>query len=136
VTGLRPGGEVDSMCTKCKMVLAHTILAMDGGKPVRVQCNTCHGQHNYRGGASAPRPSTSRSKEPSPVRETARARASFDEQLATKNPISRAYSTKTAFKVDDTVSHPTFGLGFVIAVRGDKVDVTFSTGTRTLMHSR
>ena len=46
----RTGGEADSFCTRCRMVLAHTILALEGGKPARVECNTCHGQHNYRPG--------------------------------------------------------------------------------------
>jgi hypothetical protein len=27
------GGEVDVMCTRCKMLLAHTILAIDGARP-------------------------------------------------------------------------------------------------------
>ena len=38
----KTGGEVDCFCTRCKMVLAHTILAMVGDRPARVKCNTCH----------------------------------------------------------------------------------------------
>src|SRR5688572_25212638 len=45
---LRPGGNVDSWCGKCKMMLAHTIEAMVGDKPVRVLCNTCKAQHGYK----------------------------------------------------------------------------------------
>ena len=35
----RVGGEVDATCTRCKMELAHTILAMVGPKIIRVRCN-------------------------------------------------------------------------------------------------
>ncbi|MFT7624482.1 MAG: hypothetical protein ACI9WU_003670, partial [Myxococcota bacterium] len=42
------GRDVDVRCTKCKMVLAHTILAMVNGVPARVKCNTCHSDRKYR----------------------------------------------------------------------------------------
>ena len=45
---LRPGGNVDSWCGKCKMMLAHTIETLVGDKPARVQCNTCKSQHAYK----------------------------------------------------------------------------------------
>ena len=48
---LRAGGEVDSWCTKCRLVLNHRIIAMMGPKPVRVECSTCGSHHNYRGTA-------------------------------------------------------------------------------------
>ena len=51
------GGEVDAFCTKCELVLAHTVHAMVGGGPVKVECNTCHGVHRYKdpSGAAAQR---------------------------------------------------------------------------------
>ena len=44
----KTGSTVDSWCTKCKLVLAHTVEAMVEGKITRVHCNTCRGQHAYR----------------------------------------------------------------------------------------
>ena len=46
------GGYVDAWCTKCKMELGHTIIAMVDNMPKRVQCNTCGGKHNFRTGPS------------------------------------------------------------------------------------
>src|SRR6478672_4231307 len=122
------GGEVDSLCSKCKMSLAHTILAMVGTKIARVRCNTCGGDHAYRtGSASAPTPRSSSS---------AGARASaaqekldkvilgFEAQLQDKDLTqAKPYNVRTAFAVGEVMSHPTFGYGIVNAVRGDKVDV-------------
>ena len=51
----RVGGEVDATCTRCRMELAHTILAMVGQKIARVRCNTCGSDHVYRGTQSASR---------------------------------------------------------------------------------
>ena len=45
---LKPGGNVDSWCGKCKLILAHTIEALVGDKPARVHCNTCKAQHSYK----------------------------------------------------------------------------------------
>ncbi len=42
------GGDVNAWCSKCKMELAHTIIAMVDELPKKVQCNTCSGKHNYR----------------------------------------------------------------------------------------
>src|SRR5437867_11032714 len=52
-TGYKAGDEVDSKCTKCKMVLAHVIVAMVGDQIARVKCNTCNGEHAYRPPPSA-----------------------------------------------------------------------------------
>ncbi|EAU62386.1 conserved hypothetical protein [Stigmatella aurantiaca DW4/3-1] len=141
------GGEVDAVCTRCKLTLAHTILAMVGTKIARVRCNTCGGDHAYR---SAPgttdRPTaSSRSSTSSSSRPSAASRAekpekvviSFEEQLAGKD-IANApkYSPKDTYRLDQVIQHPTFGLGLVTAVRGDKVDIVFKSETKTLVHGR
>src|SRR5260221_3665417 len=58
---LKPGAEVDSYCTKCRMDLMHRIIAMHNGKIIRVECQTCKTHHNYRkpkSAASEPRMAT------------------------------------------------------------------------------
>lgn len=143
------GGEVDAFCTRCRLTLAHTILAMVGTKIARVRCNTCNGDHAFR---SAPgttdKPSASArssgggssgTKAPRASRATAEEKIiiSFEEQLAGKD-IANAprYSPKDTYKPDQVIQHPTFGLGLVTAVRGDKVDITFKSETKTLVHGR
>ncbi|WP_257449501.1 Sec-independent protein translocase family protein [Archangium lipolyticum] len=147
-TNQKVGGEVDAFCTRCKLTLAHTILAMVGTKIARVRCNTCGGDHAYR---SAPgttdRPSPASRASSSSGSSTRAPRASksseekviitFEEQLAGKD-IANApkYSPKDTYRVDQVIHHPTFGLGLVTAVRGDKVDITFKSETKTLVHGR
>jgi hypothetical protein len=45
---IKVGGEVDALCNKCELTLAHTVIAMVGDKPAKVKCNTCKGEHKYR----------------------------------------------------------------------------------------
>ena len=47
-TKLKVSGEVDSYCTKCKLDLAHRIIAMVGDQPKKVECRTCGSHHLYR----------------------------------------------------------------------------------------
>ncbi len=125
------GGEVDAFCTRCKLNLAHTILAMVGAKIVRVRCNTCGGDHAFRSTPARTRaPAQSRGSHERVV-------ISFEQQLAGKD-ISHApkYSPKDAYGVDQVIDHPTFGLGIVAAVREDKVDVVFKAAQKTLVHRR
>ena len=137
-TNHKVGGEVDAFCTRCRLSLAHTILAMVGTKLARVRCNTCGGDHAYR---SAPgttdKPSTPRASKASRPTAEEKIIISFEEQLAGKD-IANAprYSPKDTYKVEQVVQHPTFGLGLVTAVRGDKVDITFKSETKTLVHGR
>jgi len=138
----RVGGEVDASCTKCKMILGHTILAMVGSRIARVRCNTCQGEHNFRNGGErtrAPRASSAALKRPA-ARAAAVAAASGGDldSLIKGKDISQPlrYNAGQAFDKDQVLQHPSFGLGVVIEVRGEKMDVMFDAGMKTLAHHR
>src|SRR5271169_1982132 len=64
----RAGGEVDALCGKCKLVLAHTVLAMVGKTIARVRCNTCGTDHAFRRApGAAASPTGSRTSRPARV---------------------------------------------------------------------
>ena len=47
----RAGGSIEDFCRACKTDRTHTIIVVDGsGEPLRVTCDYCESQHNYRGG--------------------------------------------------------------------------------------
>lgn len=136
---VKVGGEVDAFCTKCELTLAHTVHAVVGGQPVKVECNTCHGVHRYRGAtvrSASPRTAAARGGE-----KTVRAKAEvvgFDTLLGAKNTAAaRPYSPRQTYAVDEVVDHPMFGRGFVTAVRdGGKVEITFRSDVKLLVHGR
>ncbi len=133
---LKVGGEVDSFCTRCGMNLAHTIIAMVDGRPVKVECNTCHGVHRFRGalpGGGEARRSSGARPERAP-RET----VTFDEALRGKRlETTQRYSSGARYQIDDVLEHPSFGVGWVSAVRdATKVEVTFRGGMKVLVHGK
>ena len=68
----RAGSSVEDFCRACKMDRMHTVVVVDGaGQPIRVTCEYCRSEHNYRGGprSDAPvRPGAAQSvRAPSPL---------------------------------------------------------------------
>jgi hypothetical protein len=48
----RAGESVEDLCRACKIDRVHTVIVVDGaGRPLRVQCDYCGSQHNFRGTA-------------------------------------------------------------------------------------
>ena len=59
----RAGGSVEDFCRACKTDRAHTVIVVgENGQPLRVTCDYCQSQHNYRGGPrlDAPRAAPAR----------------------------------------------------------------------------
>jgi hypothetical protein len=57
MTTHRTGQSILDLCRACKAEREHTVMAVDeSGRAVRVVCDFCGSQHNYRGGGGAPRP--------------------------------------------------------------------------------
>lgn len=48
----RAGSHLEDLCRACKIERRHTVVVADAaGRPLRVLCDHCGSQHNYRGGA-------------------------------------------------------------------------------------
>jgi hypothetical protein len=132
---VKVGGEVDALCSRCELVLAHTVHAVVGGQPVKVECNTCHVVHRYRAPAGRPAgrvPGTRAERTPRA------AVVGFDDLLASKDAASaQPYSPARTYPEGAVVDHPIFGRGFVSAVRdGGKIEVTFRSSVKVLVHAR
>lgn len=129
-----PGREVDAYCGRCKLDLAHIIVAMKGASIAKVECKTCHAVHAYRGGPPAPRKRRTAAKG---VRQPLTSREY--ESLIKGRDLSRAlpYRPASTFAANDIVNHSTFGLGVVTRVLSDgKIEVGFPVGLKVLVHGR
>ncbi len=135
ITAPRAGGEVDAFCSRCKLKLGATILAMVGARIARVRCNTCQNEHAYRASAKA----AAKKKTASSARGVkAEARVlDLDELLKGKDSTHpHRYSTGELFARGEVVEHLTFGTGVVVEIRGDRFDVLFRGGIKTLAQRR
>jgi hypothetical protein len=140
------GSDVEAYCTKCKIVLAHSVVAMEGAKLRRVRCNTCNGEHNYRAAkpvaktAAKPAAKTAAKKAPKTPKKatTKRTRQSWEEamQEAAAKPHKK-YSMSGNYGEGDWIEHATFGLGCVQTFTApNKITVRFADSTRMLVCNR
>ena len=135
MTKIAVGSEVEAYCTKCKLVLAHTIIAMQGTKTRRVKCNTCNGEHNYRATKPVGKAPAKPKKEKAAKKTTKKTRQSWEEvmQEAAAKPHKK-YSMAGSFAEGDWIEHATFGLGCVQTfVPPNKITVRFADSTRLLV---
>ena len=135
------GSNVETRCTRCKEVLTHTIVAMIGEKIARVECNTCHGTHNYRPVKPVKEPAAAKTvvwKTPVPrkakVDPLEVARAEWEELQPNMNPEkSLPYDMNKPYRVRNLLLHATFGLGVVkLVLQPNKIDVLFQEGIKRL----
>src|SRR5688572_1366142 len=75
----RAGESVEDYCRACKVDRIHTVIVVDGGgRPIRVTCDYCESQHNFRGGPRTDAPRAAVSSAPaSAAPRTAPARDAF-----------------------------------------------------------
>jgi hypothetical protein len=130
------GSDVEAYCTKCKEILTHSVVAMQGGKPRRVRCNTCEGEHNYRAKKPASRTPAKKASKPTRKKTTTRkTRQSWEEvmQQAASKPHKK-YSMSGSFDEGDWIEHSHFGLGCVQSFTApNKITVRFADSTRLLV---
>lgn len=140
---IRVGGEIDAVCTRCRLVTNHRIVAMVDGLVRRVICLTCDSQHNYHRPPGEKRVTEAQvrrvSKEMKKTSAPAGGARVFAqwmrgrETLAASGDTPRAYGIRETYAAGDAVDHPKFGLGFVQKIiPPNKMEVMFETEIKTL----
>jgi len=140
---LAAGDIVEARCTRCRTLTNHTIVAMVGDTPKRVECNTCHGVHNFRAPAApkAPKkPATTKTATARTSRASSSTTASaaalqreWTDAVAADPSDLKPYSMQASFKAGDLLRHPTFGPGVVRRkLDAQKIECLFEDGIKVL----
>ncbi len=143
---LRVAGEIDSWCTKCRLVLNHRIVSIKAGKPHQVECLTCRSTHLWRqhapgekpaaspGGSKAPRAAGGASARTPRVTPAMRQEQTWEKAIAGRGVHDfKPYSVTGTFREGDLLRHKKFGDGLVTrTVDAHKVEVLFRDESRIL----
>lgn len=130
--------NVDAWCTKCRLILAHTIEAVLDNKIKRVKCNTCNGSHQFRDTEPGSQKIKKTLKSKANGLKT-KSKPSDLVNLLHGKDLSKAlmYNIKSHFSKGDLVNHTAFGLGVVVDERDvNKIEVLFEEGAKLLVHAR
>lgn len=125
------GDNIASHCTKCKLMLDHVIVAMDGEVIAKVKCKTCGSAHKYRSEEDAKRPvRAGRKAEPHKSAE-----AVWELCLAEAKGRERIYDRGEKYRIGDIVDHQVFGRGVVRKLYLNKCDILFKDKERLMASS-
>lgn len=133
------GGDIDSWCTRCKIMILHVVVVMkdDTNVPKRVECKSCGGTHMYRKNPPGTRKKKAAAGKPT-VGKSALKASDYARLMEGRNPAqARRYSPKTTFVVGELIAHPKFGTGVSTLLKDTtKVEILFADGPKVLIHGR
>ena len=127
------GENVASYCTKCKLNLDHTIVAMDGETIVKVTCKTCGSKHKFKDPAEAPKSRSPRAKSGNGTKMSAE--GLWEAGLAEAKGKARTYDMAAKYRIGDIVMHDRFGKGVVRKLYMNKCDMLFKDKERLMASS-
>jgi len=132
-----------TFCKKCDADRYHRVLTHTSSTSAKIECEVCKSRKAYslpKAGSATAKKSTSSSGGAQKSSSAVSARSHAGQYaLFTENKGGEAsvnYSTKAKFNESQKLTHPKFGIGFVIKSYPDKIEVIFSDEVRTLMHNR
>jgi len=136
------GGDVLTHCNKCELDLWHTVIAKVDNLVKRVKCNTCKTEHSLRGEAKLA--SHKRTAVKPPMTQVVRMQnrvphKPWGELISGRDAAEAVeYSVKARLAPNGLVKHPSFGLGVVTELSGDrtKATVLFESGEKVLAANR
>ena len=140
------GDVIDAYCTKCKLLLTHTVLSEIGGVPINIECKTCGGQHKNRKALSQPKAGeksrraalAKRGVGRASAKETVTVSALWETKNSNMNPntVIKEYRMQDKYKANDVIQHVTFGLGFVEKITSDtSMNVLFKDSVKRMAMS-
>ncbi len=130
-------------CTKCNVDRYHRVIAHTSDSSAKVECEVCKKKRVYKlespKPASVSKSASAKSKTGGASRTSSKQSysAKFDsikEQMEAANAVP--YSIKTKFEHRQVIKHPSFGLGLVLNVQTDRIEVMFETEVKNLVHNR
>ncbi len=127
------GRLIDSWCTKCKVIIAHTVVALVDNAPKKVKCNTCNGNHNYRAEAPAPKKPGGTRKKKATEYEKILSRLDGDFDFSS----TRKYDMAGVYQAEEIIDHSHFGIGFILSIiNRHKFEIVFKDGTKRLVQNQ
>jgi hypothetical protein len=134
-----------TMCKKCEGDRYHRVLAHKTATSAKIECEICKSVKTYSlpkkaSAATGTRKLSGAAGVASAKKVAASARSHTGQyELFNANRMKdepTPYSTKGTFKETQKLTHPKFGIGFVVKTYDNKIDVIFTDEVRTLLQNR
>ncbi|MEW6334708.1 MAG: hypothetical protein AB1558_10590 [Thermodesulfobacteriota bacterium] len=138
------GKIVDTLCSRCGLRLAHTVLYEVGGAVHGVKCRTCGSEHRYHGPKPERRhgfppqrrPGAESQKPRQPVRPADARQWELKNASTGPDAVIWDYRWTEDYEKGDVIDHPQFGRGFVEKKFADRMEVLFREGRKQMAINR
>ena len=121
-------------CKKCAADRFHKVLAHKNATTAQVQCEVCGSKKTFKiQKPKAPRKARPR-KDGKAGQNATPTFAALKEHFGAGT--AAAYKMGDYYKMNSALQHSKFGLGFVVLVAPQRIDVVFEDGQRSLVHNR
>jgi hypothetical protein len=130
------GMETAAQCGRCGAETEHRVLAMTDGVPEKLICAACGSVHKFRAERDAAAPRSAQPGAPkAPKGRSAPSASNFNALMAQERAgaAAKPYGQGVAWAEGMWLDHPSFGLGKVQRRSGQKINVLFQTGVKTLI---
>lgn len=123
-------------CKKCETERYFKVLTHTSATSAKLRCEVCkcsrvyHVDEDSKGVA----PGRKAGSVKNPRSSSSSAWMTVKEKYSGPDAIN--YTVNTTFNGNESINHPTFGLGFVTKALPNKIEVLFSDGVKELLHSR
>ena len=127
------GRDIDSYCTKCKLILEHIVVAMTGAVVVKVKCKTCGSTHRFKG-MPAEKTKSPRLKG-AVIKSVLTTQAQWEAAIRTASGNEQPYDMTGSYHAGDLIVHSIFGKGVVQKTFFKKCTILFRDKERLLVTS-
>lgn len=122
-------------CKKCGVDRYLRVMAHVDATHFKAECEVCKSKRTYS--IKPVKPTKAKS---GLTRKSASEKGSTHTWMSLKEKYSgdqaQPYSMKMKFELNSAISHPKFGLGFIVASTSQSIDVQFEESFRSLVHNR
>lgn len=129
--------SVHVFCKKCETDRYFKVIAHTSATTAKLKCEVCGCSRNL---------SLDEGKKTTTVRKTGAAKTSATSKSSSstwsnlkdqyKGPEAAPYSISVQFQNQQSIVHPTFGVGFVTKTHPHKIEVLFAQGLKELIHAK
>lgn len=129
--------NINVFCKKCDTKRYFKVIAHTSATSAKLKCEVCGASQKFS--LEKEKSATAKVRKPS-----AKATAAKEKSASTwltmkeqyKGPEAIPYLMSQQFKDQQSLVHPSFGVGFVTKSHAYKIEVLFAEGLKELMHAR
>ncbi|MAF91480.1 MAG: hypothetical protein VX583_09305 [Bdellovibrionota bacterium] len=124
-------------CKKCDAERYHRVLAHTSETSAKIECEICGSKKTFKltkPKSAAKKKTTASAKKRASKTVAPSTWAELNERANTDKAVD--YNFKNTYEANTVLDHKKFGIGFIIKVEGQKMEVVFQDQIRQLIHGR